>query len=906
MNFVYDIILISGIGDDIVALEPERDLRMIQDELETYSGTTTTMLSSQNVGSTEKYFAMELEFEPTIISLSCADSKKELPDQLLKFIHPEEGIRLTASERKPTSHSFVLTTLKGDLMYGFSLKKSVPFSKQKRESLIELVSKHKRIRGTEGLPDTLFSERTLTIISKSNYSNTFLTILAYFVRSEPTKIQLNDSSPSRLSSILSKIVPPQIGISPPKIRFNAYTSIKFPELAYPNELPYVDIIVISKDYQKIADCTEAILSLIYPFSYPYIYIPILPLSLLPIFEAPVTFLIGCHASILEVEIPPDDVVIIDLDHNFITANDPIIALPKNLSAKLLKGIQKNCNIFQKPKKMGRSFLILENNPIILQNPLPKFKNTSFSSSESSNTENSRNFNIDLVSEEVNSRINLENFFNKTKNTNQNKNKNKNKNKNTNKKINKIERKKNTILKNKILNLKLKKEEIFNLTKIRLLFLDFIVDLIERYYPFIIIPNANNNRDFDCFDVDGYLNQVKEENLPFLQAFTSSQMFIYFIEGKLSRGLNEQSIFDLKMRKKMNSYFDKYSITNYKSQSGLLDLSTNNDSNWSQVWIEVINQQLSISHKQNQQKQSKKQTTTFIDLGVKGVNIHIPKKLNNPPTNFYFILQIKDQLLCLCAKTLKLRNKWITTLKTQSMDQNYLKKLSQRKKVPKEIRRRFELNSRKNSAKRVNTFRSSWKKNKRLTINLGNLNFRTFQAHKNKNKNMILLKNHLNISPIKKKPKRKQSKSKQNNYSIQKKIVFPIDQNNDKNTEIDQLLHQFQNNLSSPKSVSKEDQRRQNIINKSLLIDSESFSSISIINKKTNNNDNDNDNDDDNDNYDNRKCKNDKIQNQNLTKSKSENTYFFEKKDFKLIDNSFGFSNESTTDFDSSSDVELEI
>ncbi|KAJ3449430.1 c-myc promoter binding protein [Anaeramoeba flamelloides] len=919
MNFIYDLILISGIGDDVVALEPERDLRSISDEFETYTGTSKTLLSSQKVRSTEKYFAMELDFEPNIICLSSLDTKKTAHGELLKFIHPEEGIRLTTSERRPTFHSFVLTTMEGDLKYGFSLKKSVPFSKQKRDSLIELASKHERIRGTEGLPNTLFSERALTIISKFNYSNTFLTILAYFVRSEPPNLQLNETSPSRLSSILSKIDRPQLGISPPKIRFGAYTSIKFPEFSYPYELPNVDIeyktlfqclsaekivefitaifnekkiIAISKDYQKIVDCTETIRSLIYPFAYPYIYIPILPLSLLPIFEAPVTYLVGCHASILEVEIPPDDVIIVDLDHNFITANDPITALPHRISTNLLEGIKKNCNLFQKPKKTGRSFLILENSPIVLQNKTSKFKNTSFSSSGSSNMESTSNSNIESMSEEANSRVNLENFFNKNKNNqisiNRNKNQNQNNRNNINKKkikkkIKKIRIKNKSKLQKQKKILTLNKEEIFNLKKMRLLFLDFIVDLIERYYPFIIVPDPNNKRDFNCFDLDGFLNQAKEENMPFLKKFLFSQMFIYFIEGKVSNGLNEQTAFDLKMNKKLNYYLKKYSIENSKSQSGLVDVSINNGGEWVKLWVEVINQQLSISYKP--QKRSKNQTTTFISLQEEEVNIYIPKKLQNPPTNFYFTLQIKDQFWCFCTKTKKSRNKWITAFKTQSMDQNYLKKMALAKKVPKEVRKRFELNKRKNSTQRVNTFRASWKKKKRLTINLGNLKFRTFQTPQ---KNNIILNKHTNISARKEIRNIKQLKNNRNNYSINQNIVFPIVETIHKNHKVDHLLKKFQNNLSSQRLDLKETKRQQNIINKSLLIESDTLSSISIINKKKKNGKN-------NGNHDHI--------NRNLSKSKSQSDYVFEKKDFKLIDKSFVFSNESTTDFDSSSDIE---
>jgi hypothetical protein len=72
------------------------------------------------------------------------------------------------------------------------------------------------------------------------------------------------------------------------------------------------VIFLSK-LEHLVPSIEALLALMYPFSWPYVYIPLLPLGLLDFLETPLPFIIGlCKESLGKVPVgqlePTEDVI----------------------------------------------------------------------------------------------------------------------------------------------------------------------------------------------------------------------------------------------------------------------------------------------------------------------------------------------------------------------------------------------------------------------------------------------------------------------------------------------------------------------------------------------------------------------------------------------------------------------
>ncbi len=56
------------------------------------------------------------------------------------------------------------------------------------------------------------------------------------------------------------------------------------------------IYVFPTDYQILMTAAEGVTSLIFPFTWQHVYVPILPASLLHFLDAPVPFIMGLHHS----------------------------------------------------------------------------------------------------------------------------------------------------------------------------------------------------------------------------------------------------------------------------------------------------------------------------------------------------------------------------------------------------------------------------------------------------------------------------------------------------------------------------------------------------------------------------------------------------------------------------------
>ncbi|XP_046735286.1 DENN domain-containing protein 1A isoform X3 [Diprion similis] len=102
------------------------------------------------------------------------------------------------------------------------------------------------------------------------------------------------------------------------------------------------IIFTSKKLSRLSACVQACNALIYPMIWQHIYIPVLPLALMDYLLAPMPFLIGVPAPILERVRQSDlgEVVILDADNNTIQSPfDDLESLPQDVIINLRRALR---------------------------------------------------------------------------------------------------------------------------------------------------------------------------------------------------------------------------------------------------------------------------------------------------------------------------------------------------------------------------------------------------------------------------------------------------------------------------------------------------------------------------------------------------------------------------------------
>ncbi|EFA86527.1 WD40 repeat-containing protein [Heterostelium album PN500] len=109
------------------------------------------------------------------------------------------------------------------------------------------------------------------------------------------------------------------------------------------------IVIISSQYSLLTSISEILSSLLHPFTWPHVYVPILPELLLEYVYSPFPFIMGIHKSyshnILNEENLMSEIVVADLDNNIVMlpdGQDPSRAatLPEREAAQLVHQLRK--------------------------------------------------------------------------------------------------------------------------------------------------------------------------------------------------------------------------------------------------------------------------------------------------------------------------------------------------------------------------------------------------------------------------------------------------------------------------------------------------------------------------------------------------------------------------------------
>ncbi|EGG13647.1 WD40 repeat-containing protein [Cavenderia fasciculata] len=111
------------------------------------------------------------------------------------------------------------------------------------------------------------------------------------------------------------------------------------------------IVIISSHYSLLTYITEILTTLLHPFTWPHVYVPILPELLLEYVYSPFPFIMGVHRSyshnILNEENLLGEIVVVDLDNNIVLIPPPqqhtggqVIQLPEKETAQLVSQLRR--------------------------------------------------------------------------------------------------------------------------------------------------------------------------------------------------------------------------------------------------------------------------------------------------------------------------------------------------------------------------------------------------------------------------------------------------------------------------------------------------------------------------------------------------------------------------------------
>ncbi|KAJ3443712.1 c-myc promoter binding protein [Anaeramoeba flamelloides] len=691
--------------------------------------------------------------ESQILDVYPEEKRASLPPKIEEFALPDGGLGITNTtpDQLPEPYEFVLTNMEGLHFYGFSVSIYYPLDFETYAQICTSfgdLSESSLSRNRESnrlIPRDLYVESVLVLVSKWPFHRSFSKLLSAFITLSKIDRPFDRKHVFKLVSYLSQIKSfetekqslyiqlfPKVnkienekekGKKEEEEEENENNIIKFPMIKHNQEnLPLTDIdftflfslldpqnvikcftallcekkiIFVSSNYRLIFPVIEAIKTLIYPFTWAFAYIPLLPSAYVEFLQAPTPYLIGCHRStLLEIDLP-SDAVIIDIDDNMIYSEEKLIALPKNLRNRLLINIKKHFNIFQANNQKNNTNENKNKTKFSISKQIETIEKeseyiaNSFSSSLDSSGEEENYFDLQdektLQQQENNSTQNSNskdnNNGNKTENGNESESEKEgeNENENENQNENKNEKEKEKKTETEIEKVKANTQ---NLTELRRKFVTVFFSLFKKYRRFIIYPTKENPDPEIIFEIEEFLENVSEEFHHFLKSFLNSQMFISFIESKLLGCTNEDEFdyFDINIFEKIQRRSIKYNIISTNNKSSFLFKRGHRIKSWKQRWF-VLNQQkvkyFYRSENKNKKKPKLKLKGTIRLISGK-TRIKIPRTQPFHYTNYPFEILTGKKDYLICAQDNLTRMTWVNILRANCLSEKeaeFYKRLS---------------------------------------------------------------------------------------------------------------------------------------------------------------------------------------------------------------------------------------
>eukprot|EP00753_Platysulcus_tardus_P013035 PLAT3600.2.p1 GENE.PLAT3600.2~~PLAT3600.2.p1 ORF type:complete len:671 (+),score=291.54 PLAT3600.2:47-2014(+) len=108
------------------------------------------------------------------------------------------------------------------------------------------------------------------------------------------------------------------------------------------------VAVTGSDVASVSAVCETLRCLLYPLQWPHVYIPVLPLILSHVFQAPVPFLVGAGFPV-PARLVPDDVLLLNLDSGSLRVPDSLPRLPARHSLHLYRNILRYADLYREAK-----------------------------------------------------------------------------------------------------------------------------------------------------------------------------------------------------------------------------------------------------------------------------------------------------------------------------------------------------------------------------------------------------------------------------------------------------------------------------------------------------------------------------------------------------------------------------
>eukprot|EP00743_Colponemidia_sp_Colp-15_P008489 GILK01009234.1.p1 GENE.GILK01009234.1~~GILK01009234.1.p1 ORF type:complete len:1163 (-),score=242.75 GILK01009234.1:371-3733(-) len=295
--------------------------------------------------------------------------RKFSPDALHMFVFPRDiSIRASPLSR-PIFHSFVMTEEDGRRMYGFCCTRYHRVAEHSDPTGVRLTVQQLCGADRHQFPAALFVPYCLCVLSYWPFHQSFIKCLAIFVDEVLTPDAIPLEAPEQLYKLLQRRAP-QRGLGPVTVslgRREVYFAV--PDQ---NALPMADVefrplfrsleprlvvqcitalllerpvVVISASVGLLTPVMEALLILLYPLSWPFVYIPLLPKALTDFLQAPMPFFVGTiREFIADVQLS-DHVVIVDLDRNTVMTGQELLPLPMRHVMRLYNIITESAPLF---------------------------------------------------------------------------------------------------------------------------------------------------------------------------------------------------------------------------------------------------------------------------------------------------------------------------------------------------------------------------------------------------------------------------------------------------------------------------------------------------------------------------------------------------------------------------------
>jgi hypothetical protein len=280
----------------------------------------------------------------------------EFPEHVSTFVCPE-GCRPSATKEPPSFFTFVLTCANGDRLYGAVLRlydehrdvESLRLAFENSDYTGKLPSwlskaHAKPASSTSNQSDVIFLPKCLVVLSHYPFFDLWRKFLLQIYRIILVK------APLPIERFIANFVC-EVPLPPPgriKVKFG-FTVKDIWSIQRPpdNQLPLTNfsyrplfaslsvsnvmvvigcllqetrVALVSRHYALLGPVAEALLSLLFPFSWQGMYLPVMPYSLQDILDAPIPYLVGLHSRYLTETPPrrrPHGVVFVDLDRDVV-------------------------------------------------------------------------------------------------------------------------------------------------------------------------------------------------------------------------------------------------------------------------------------------------------------------------------------------------------------------------------------------------------------------------------------------------------------------------------------------------------------------------------------------------------------------------------------------------------------